>query len=201
MFRVFCLFVSFFLCEIIPSSSLVGFFDVFPPPFTYKVPKAREKNRAFEIVHIPSSSSRHHGANVAKGTRHPDDVGGWVPLGDQERQLSNGKIRCVCVFFCCCCLFRSRAMMMMMMMMMCLLDREKPFTNVENGERKKSLWMRKGGREGSKRDSRAEMCSTRTFARINRRLCSFFLSHHVQSTSAETTAFTSSTSGRRGTSS
>ena len=80
-------------------------------------------------------------------------------------------------------------------------SREALFTNVENGERKKSLWMRKGGREGSKRDSRAEMCSTRTFALINRRLCSFFLSHHVQSTSAETTAFTSSTSGRRGTSS
>ena len=54
---------------------------------------AREKTRAFEIVR-----TSHHGANVAKGTRHPDDVGGWVPLGNQERQLSNGKIRCVCIF-------------------------------------------------------------------------------------------------------
>ena len=27
-----------------------------------------------------------------------------------------------------------------------------------------SLWTRKGGREGSKGDSRAEMCSTRIFA-------------------------------------
>merc|ERR1711990_1390028 len=98
-----------------------------------------EKTRAFEIVR-----TSHHGANVAKGTRHPDDVGGWVPLGDQERQLSNGKIRCVCIIIL---LLLSLSMMMMMMMMMCLLDREKPFTNVENGERKKSLWMRKGGRE------------------------------------------------------
>ena len=62
--------------------------------FLLSMKNAREKTRAFEIVR-----TSHHGANVAKGTRHPDDVGGWVPLGDQERQLSNGKIRCVCIIF------------------------------------------------------------------------------------------------------
>ena len=36
--------------------------------------KNAEKNKGFEIVR-----TSHHGANVAKGTRHPDDVGGWVP--------------------------------------------------------------------------------------------------------------------------
>ena len=145
MFRVF---LSFF-----PSSS--SFFCWV---------SAREKNIGLLRLCIPSSSSRHHGANVAKGTRHPDDVGGWVPLGNQERQLSNGKIRCVLsriFIFVVVVVSFDRAMMMMMMMMFWI--REKPRTKGRE-EIRISLWTRKGGREGSKGDSRAEMCSTRIFA-------------------------------------
>ena len=144
-FRVF---VSFFL--------RVSFFWV----FLLSMKNAREKTRAFEIVR-----TSHHGANVAKGTRHPDDVGGWVPLGNQERQLSNGKIRCVLsriFIFVVVVVSFDRAMMMMMMMMMFRI-REKPRTKGRE-EIRISLWTRKGGREGSKGDSRAEMCSTRIFA-------------------------------------
>ena len=143
-FRVF---VSFFL--------RVSFFWV----FLLSMKNAREKTRAFEIVR-----TSHHGANVAKGTRHPDDVGGWVPLGNQERQLSNGKIRCVLsriFIFVVVVVSFDRAMMMMMMMMFRI--REKPRTKGRE-EIRISLWTRKGGREGSKGDSRAEMCSTRIFA-------------------------------------
>merc|ERR1711990_298879 len=110
-----------------------------------------EKTRAFEIVR-----TSHHGANVAKGTRHSDDVGGWVPLGNQERQLSNGKIRCVLsrsFIFVVVVVSFDRAMMMMMMM---FWIREKPRTKGRE-EIRISLWTRKGGREGSKGDSRAEM--------------------------------------------
>ena len=144
-FRVFVSFFSFFY------ESLLGVF--------LSMKNAREKTRAFEIVR-----TSHHGANVAKGTRHPDDVGGWVPLGNQERQLSNGKIRCVLsriFIFVVVVVSFDRAMTMMMMMMFWI--REKPRTKGRE-EIRISLWTRKGGREGSKGDSRAEMCSTRIFA-------------------------------------
>ena len=81
-----------------------------------------------------------------------------MPLGNQERQLSNGKIRCVVIFiFCRCrCLFRSRDDD--------VLDPREAPNERERRSENFSLETRKGGREGSKGDSRVEMRSTRIFA-------------------------------------